>query len=227
MASKTCEFNALCGISSRFQLLSPCVRQVIHALLTRPPLSHRTIIPEGNQVKCFVRLACVKHAASVHPEPGSNSHKKFFPFQNQLANFNHSLIPNQKLTFLFSRYSSNLTASSSIFLITREYCFRLLWLSSLLFSRTHLNRELLRCSQWIFQGYFTVQLSKFFVCCRSATFISYQMFKCLSTTFLTLFKSYLFLCVTHATACIYYHKPMRLSTTFFNFIFHPHFKAKK
>ena len=26
---------------------------------------------------CFVRLACVKHAASVHPEPGSNSHKKF------------------------------------------------------------------------------------------------------------------------------------------------------
>ena len=28
------------------------------------------------QVKCFVRLACVKHAASVHPEPGSNSHVK-------------------------------------------------------------------------------------------------------------------------------------------------------
>ena len=99
----------LCGISSRFQLLSPCVRQVIHALLTRPPLSHRTIIPEGNQVKCFVRLACVKHAASVHPEPGSNSHKKFFPFQNQLANFNHSLIPNVTV-------------------------FRLLWLSSLLCS---------------------------------------------------------------------------------------------
>ena len=94
LASYSCELLVLCGISSRFQLLSPCVRQVIHALLTRPPLSHRTIIPEGNQVKCFVRLACVKHAASVHPEPGSNSHKKFFPFQNQLANFNHSLIPN-------------------------------------------------------------------------------------------------------------------------------------
>ena len=26
--------------------------------------------------RCFVRLACVKHAASVHPEPGSNSHVK-------------------------------------------------------------------------------------------------------------------------------------------------------
>ena len=59
----------LCGISSRFQLLSPCVRQVTHALLTRPPLS---------QSKCFARLACVKHAASVHPEPGSNSLKKLY-----------------------------------------------------------------------------------------------------------------------------------------------------
>ena len=31
----------------------------------------------------FVRLACVKHAASVHPEPGSNSHvKSLRPGQN-------------------------------------------------------------------------------------------------------------------------------------------------
>ena len=29
----------LCGISSRFQLLSPCTGQVTHALLTRPPLA--------------------------------------------------------------------------------------------------------------------------------------------------------------------------------------------
>ena len=32
--------------------------------------------------KCFARLACVKHAASVHPEPGSNSLKKFVKDQN-------------------------------------------------------------------------------------------------------------------------------------------------
>ena len=72
----SCDTVRLCGISSRFQLLSPCTRQVTHALLTRPPLSHKIISPEGNQIKCFVRLACVKHAASVHPEPGSNSHVK-------------------------------------------------------------------------------------------------------------------------------------------------------
>ena len=64
----------LCGISSRFQLLSPCMRQVTHALLTRPPLSHNIFTSEKDPLKCFVRLACVKHAASVHPEPGSNSH---------------------------------------------------------------------------------------------------------------------------------------------------------
>ena len=35
-------------------------------LLTRPPLKY----PRRD---LFVRLACVRHAASVHPEPGSNS----------------------------------------------------------------------------------------------------------------------------------------------------------
>ena len=64
---KRCRSNVSCGISSRFQLLSPSERQVAHTLLTRPPLSHLS------KLKCFVRLACVRHAASVHPEPGSNS----------------------------------------------------------------------------------------------------------------------------------------------------------
>ena len=67
LVSIPCESDTLCGISSRFQLLSPTHRQVIHALLTRPPLSKA---PEG---ACSVRLECVMHAASVHPEPGSNS----------------------------------------------------------------------------------------------------------------------------------------------------------
>ena len=52
------------------------MRQVTHALLTRPPLSHKTYPSEDLKVKCFARLACVRHAASVHPEPGSNSRIK-------------------------------------------------------------------------------------------------------------------------------------------------------
>ena len=53
------------------------MRQVTHALLTRPPLSHQIFHSEEIRIRCFVRLACVKHAASVHPEPGSNSRLKF------------------------------------------------------------------------------------------------------------------------------------------------------
>jgi hypothetical protein len=37
-------------------------------LLTRSPL-----ITQEQALKITVRLACVKHAASVRPEPGSNS----------------------------------------------------------------------------------------------------------------------------------------------------------
>ena len=56
------------------------MRQVTHALLTRPPLT------KNHQVSSLsVRLACVRHAASVHPEPGSNSHVKKFARQNFLA----------------------------------------------------------------------------------------------------------------------------------------------
>ena len=66
----------LCGISNHFWLLSPCIRQVTHALLTRPPLETDQIRRSLNEM-FPVRLACVKHAASVHPEPGSNSLIKF------------------------------------------------------------------------------------------------------------------------------------------------------
>ena len=49
------------------------MRQVTHALLTRPPLGVLKFIRKLH-LKRLVRLACVRHAASVHPEPGSNSH---------------------------------------------------------------------------------------------------------------------------------------------------------
>src|SRR2546429_4963340 len=58
------------GISPGFPGLSQSQRQVAHVLLTRSPL-HTP--PERDAV---ARLACVKHAASVRPEPGSNSPTK-------------------------------------------------------------------------------------------------------------------------------------------------------
>ena len=56
-----------CGISNPFGLLSHASGQVTNALLTRSPL--KVLLPS-------VRLACIRHAASVHPEPGSNSPQK-------------------------------------------------------------------------------------------------------------------------------------------------------
>ena len=63
------------GISTPFGVLSPSPRQVAYALLTRLPLGFlsKLISP--------VRLACVKHAASVRPEPGSNSPYKISPLR--------------------------------------------------------------------------------------------------------------------------------------------------
>ena len=36
--SAPCDAVVLCGISTSFDALFPCVRQIVHALLTRPPL---------------------------------------------------------------------------------------------------------------------------------------------------------------------------------------------
>src|SRR5690606_38020789 len=54
------------GIRRRFHRLSRSQGQVAHVLLTRSPL----VYPRRGLT---ARLACVKHAASLRPEPGSNS----------------------------------------------------------------------------------------------------------------------------------------------------------
>ena len=58
----------LSGFSRRFHLLSRAHGQIPYVLLTRSPLTsnEQAHLPS-------VRLACIRHAASVHPEPGSNS----------------------------------------------------------------------------------------------------------------------------------------------------------
>ena len=56
------------GISRRFQRLFPRNGQVAHALRTLAPVADNVLLHLAAP-----RLACVKPAASVHPEPGSNS----------------------------------------------------------------------------------------------------------------------------------------------------------
>ena len=56
------------GVNRPFGRLSPCGGQVAYALLTRPPLAANVLLH-----RVAARLACVRPAASVYPEPGSNS----------------------------------------------------------------------------------------------------------------------------------------------------------
>ena len=72
LIAAACAIAMLCGISPIFTGLFPTSRKVIHVLRTRSPRAHI--------LYCYrmlrVRLACVKHAASVRSEPGSNSRLK-------------------------------------------------------------------------------------------------------------------------------------------------------
>ena len=65
---------------------------VRHSVL---PVSIRKLQPT-----ILVRLACVKHAASVHPEPGSNSRKKFDQGSENLADFLYLILTVFKGQFL-------------------------------------------------------------------------------------------------------------------------------
>src|SRR5699024_4995852 len=60
--------SVISRIRRRSQRLFQSQGQVAHVLLTRSPLT-----PPQQAGSFPVRLACVKHAASVRPEPGSNS----------------------------------------------------------------------------------------------------------------------------------------------------------
>ncbi len=67
----------LYGISTCFQVLSPSDGQVTHVLLTRSPLFFLSMEQAPVKEKAF-DFACIRHAASVRPEPGSNSHNDLF-----------------------------------------------------------------------------------------------------------------------------------------------------
>src|SRR5215813_12805036 len=62
-----CTSGTLSSVSPPFGGLSQCSGQITYVLRTRTPLY------SGTEAPFLVRLACVKYAASVRSEPGSNS----------------------------------------------------------------------------------------------------------------------------------------------------------
>lgn len=65
-------FMLLSGISTCFQVVSQSLGQIAHVLLTHPPLASNKSSRRNLWIQ-LARLACIRHAASVRPEPGSNS----------------------------------------------------------------------------------------------------------------------------------------------------------
>ena len=161
----------LCGISSRFQLLSPTERQVSHALLTRSPLS-------DNRNHHSVRLACVRHAASVRPEPGSNSQK--IVSKRRFHRSNHFL-NNLLLAILLKNFvgcslfalihellnkSINLSKVFGLSLRYSIYKVQVAWLTA----EAHLSYHTLFHLSRTFFKFFQISLSRFdsVVCCHLA-----------------------------------------------------------
>ena len=86
-------YNMLWDIRHRFQRGSPSCGQVAHVLRTLPPVAAIVLLR-----RAAPRLACVKPAASVHPEPGSNSSLYIlYIFSLMPGNFLESTFSNLKM----------------------------------------------------------------------------------------------------------------------------------
>ena len=126
--------------------------------------------------RCFVRLACVKHAASVHPEPGSNS-------LNKCAHQDFHVLALMKIVRSSSRTCSARFAPGQNQLLAN--------LSLLLFFK---DLSIVRFYDFKknFRGMcFTVQLSKIVLHCRlsQTALLLYHVVSCLSRTFFNFFRS--------------------------------------
>ena len=133
------------GISRSFPLLSPSQGQISYILLTRPPLS-------SDRSQILVRLACMKHAASVRPEPGSNS-----PLSESLCP-SPLLLKAARLRFIYASFRYRIFCLESFFEINKLYLLTIITycshsFSAILFSMFYLICRHQRCQFIQLLGY--------------------------------------------------------------------------
>ena len=129
----------LCGISSRFQLLSPCIRQVTHALLTRPPLSHLRWINSQQAGSIFGRGASFDlHVLSTPPA--------FILSQDQTlvksvcsVRMTLAIHPLLFVLEIVNDYSFNNVRSENLFWIFRDGCCSIINVLVCCFFNSHIN----------------------------------------------------------------------------------------
>ena len=182
--SKGCPSVVLCGISTCFQVLSPCLGQIAHALLTRPPLEW--LIPFRRTSSIIpARLACVKHAASVRPEPGSNSYVQSF------SSF-------AALRFQLAK-ASGFSSANQAFTLSESDCSFLLDLLSHCIVFKDRRCRLNRCSRDNVDYYnnFSSPCQPFF-----ASFFAFNTVSCFFVTIVCNIRTFHF-----HTSVIYHHSP--------------------
>ena len=119
-------FMLLSGISTCFQVVSQSLGQIAHVLLTHPPLASNKSSRRNLWIR-LDRLACIRHAASVRPEPGSNSQFENWALFNLLQIiclridfaylFGSNIVWPAHCETLFSFQSTNLRLSDATFYI--------------------------------------------------------------------------------------------------------------
>ena len=187
----------LCGISSRFQLLSPCIRQVTHALLTRPPLSHLRWINPQQAGSIFGRGASFDlHVLSTPPA--------FILSQDQTlvksvcsVRMTLAIHPLLFVLEIVNDYSFNNVRSENLFWIFRDGCCSIINVLVCCFFNSHINLT-----------YLFMFVNNFFIFLKF--FLSTNRFKLFGTHSLRVQE-------------IYYHLWIHLSTTFFFFSFFDYF----
>ena len=166
----------LCGISVLFRTLFPSWRQVTHALLTRPPLNLSNSIRKLPLISS-VRLACVRHAASVRPEPGSNSLK----FVSQHLSMFKSIL---ELDAHF-RYT-NVSVIFSVFSLVIVWVFTQSHYGFLLFSLFNFQGPVSLVFP-ILISFFRPQRFAVFLSSRAEQLLLYSIYSRLSTLFFAFF----------------------------------------
>ena len=150
----------LCGISSRFQLLSPCIRQVTHALLTRPPLSHLKWINSQQAGSIFGRGASFDlHVLSTPPA--------FILSQDQTlvksvcsVRMTLAIHPLLFVLEIVNDYSFNNVRSENLFWIFRDGCCSIINVLVCCFFNSHINLTYL----FMFVNNFFIFFKKSFFC---------------------------------------------------------------
>ena len=153
-------------------------------------------------LKCFVRLACVKHAASVHPEPGSNSlnkcvHQEF----HVLALMKIVRSSSRTCSARFAPGQNQLLANLSLLLflrIFRSFVFMIL------------KRTFEECV-----SLFSYQRSVLHCRLSQTALLLYHVVSCLSRTFFNFFWSCF--CFSLAATLISYHIQPAVVKNFFHF----------